>query len=78
MPWLVVNQTLLLRLSDVPTPVFELDVQWGSIPGHPGARRSDSFTGLSLAVVSKQEPQRLREAFRPRSLAVGGTFVDPD
>ena len=34
--------------------------------------------GLSLAVVSKQEPQRLREAFRPRSLAVGGTFVDPD
>jgi hypothetical protein len=36
-PWLNVNQTLLLLLSAVPTPVLALDVHRAGIPGPPGA-----------------------------------------
>jgi hypothetical protein len=39
-----VNQTLLVRLSAVPTPLFALDVQRGGIPGHPGAYLVESLT----------------------------------
>jgi hypothetical protein len=39
-----VNQTLLVRLSDVPTPLLALDVQRGGIPGHPGAYLVESLT----------------------------------
>jgi hypothetical protein len=37
MPWLSVNHTRPLLPSAVPTPVFALDVQRGSLPGQPGA-----------------------------------------
>ena len=36
-PWLVVNHTRLLALSEVPMPVLALDVQRGGIPGQPDA-----------------------------------------
>src|SRR5437016_13485923 len=46
MPWLSVNHTRLCRLSAVPTPDLALEVQRGSIPGQPGAKRiSGSLTG---------------------------------
>jgi protein-L-isoaspartate(D-aspartate) O-methyltransferase len=48
MPWLVVNHTRLLEVKAVPTPLFALDVQRGSIPGHPGAKRTVSLTLFNL------------------------------
>ena len=36
-PWLMVNQIWLMAVSAVPIPVFALEVQRASIPGHPGA-----------------------------------------
>jgi hypothetical protein len=36
-----VNHTRLCRVSELPTPVFALEVHRGGIPGHPGAKRSD-------------------------------------
>jgi hypothetical protein len=42
MPWLNVNQTRLSRLTDVPKPLFALDVHRAGIPGQPGANASDS------------------------------------
>src|SRR5919198_6090588 len=52
MPWLSVNQTRLCRFSAVPTPDLALDVQRGSIPGHPGAKRiSGSLTGTGLPMT---------------------------
>src|SRR6185312_367291 len=36
MPWLMVNQTRLLALAAVPTPLLALDVHRGEIPGAPG------------------------------------------
>jgi hypothetical protein len=38
MPWLRVNQTRLSRLTDVPIPLFALDVHRGAMPGQPGAK----------------------------------------
>jgi hypothetical protein len=38
-PWLSVNQTRLLSLRAVPTPVLALEVQRTGIPGPPGAER---------------------------------------
>jgi hypothetical protein len=38
-PWLSVNQTWLLLLRAVPTPVLALEVQRAEIPGAPGAKR---------------------------------------
>ena len=34
----MVNHTRLARLSEAPTPLFELLVQRGLMPGQPGAR----------------------------------------
>src|SRR5579872_4830058 len=44
MPWLSVNHTRLLRFSAVPMPILALEVQRGSIPGAPGAWRSELLT----------------------------------
>ena len=41
----MVNQTRLARFKDVPTPLFELEVQRGGMPGAPGAKL------VSLAMV---------------------------
>ena len=36
----MVNQIWLIAVSAVPMPVFALEVQRASIPGHPGAADS--------------------------------------
>ena len=51
MPWLVVNHTRLCRFNAVPTPLFALEVQRGSIPGQPGAQLSVSLKILILWFV---------------------------
>ena len=37
MPWLRVNQTRLLGLREVPTPLLALEVHLGEMPGPSGA-----------------------------------------
>src|ERR1700690_110672 len=64
MPWLRVNHTRLCWFSAVPTPVFALDVQRGSIPGHPGANCSESLT--SCPRVSAIISVRGSRCFDPR------------
>jgi hypothetical protein len=48
MPWLSVNQTRLVWLRAVPTPVFALEVQRGGIPGQPVARDTLSINHLLI------------------------------
>src|SRR4051812_45395022 len=52
MPWLKVNHTRLCRLSAVPIPLFALDVHRGSIPGQPGAKRSEASLTARFYQVS--------------------------
>lgn len=44
MPWLIENHTRLTGEAAVPTPVFALEVQRGSMPGQPGGFEGDSLT----------------------------------
>lgn len=80
----MVNQTRLFRVNAVPTAPFALEVQRGSIPGHPGAKRSFALTSKSppsFAPVPRPEVEMIatREKIRTAALwpsQIRGMLVD--
>jgi hypothetical protein len=57
-----VYQTLLVRLSAVPTPLLALDVQRGGMPGHPGANVGSPTICLLCIEVVYCEQEYYQEA----------------
>src|SRR5580700_4126568 len=78
MPWLSVNQTLLTRLSAVPTPTLALEVHLPGIPGHPGACVAASTMGLLSRVIAGApfDLQASRRSFPP--VHDGGSLAGKD
>lgn len=65
MPWLIVNHTRLSRLTDVPIPLFALDVQRAGTPGHPGANRS--ACAAPTPIVRSESEALIMEAINDQS-----------